>query len=200
MAYICSNCGLSVSNTANFCPECGTKIERELKCSNCGTILTENAKFCMECGTKVGTQENTHIEEVIVHNEREAPITDMCPSLVYVNETLPFSKEYDKNENGIDISETSFGVEYHLLSNLSVIEKIERRCDKYNKSAIKNGHKPLLFNKDTLVLKGLYEPRKVTDDMGTFKRMHIIACNASRCADFIRLCKLCETIMDKSKN
>lgn len=99
-----------------------------------------------------------------VAKETSSKISNVSSPLMYANEILPFTKEYDKNEDGIDISETSFGVEYHLLSNPSVIDKIEKQCDKYNRSATKDGHKPLSFNRETLEFKGFYEPRKVSDD------------------------------------
>lgn len=139
----------------------------------------------------IGDSSNSTIKET------SSKISNVSFPLMYVNEILPFTKEYDKNEDGIDISETSFGVEYHLLSNPSVVDKIEKQCDKYNRSATKDGYRLLTFNRETLEFKGFYEPRKISDDMWTLKKMHIIACNASRCADFIRLCKLCETIIDK---
>lgn len=50
----CTNCGASLSDSAKFCPECGTKVVRELFCAECGTKLAAGTKFCPECGTKVG--------------------------------------------------------------------------------------------------------------------------------------------------
>ena len=38
---------------ANFCINCGTKLEKEDKfCTNCGTKLREEDKFCTNCGTE----------------------------------------------------------------------------------------------------------------------------------------------------
>ena len=50
----CTNCGASLSDSAKFCPECGTKVVREVFCAQCGTKLSAGTKFCPECGTKVG--------------------------------------------------------------------------------------------------------------------------------------------------
>lgn len=50
----CPNCGFD-SGDSKFCPNCGTKIEKEkLKsiCPNCGKDVGES-KFCPECGTKI---------------------------------------------------------------------------------------------------------------------------------------------------
>lgn len=48
----CPKCGANLPNTANFCLECGTKLEN--KCPKCGTNNSLNAKFCIECGKKLG--------------------------------------------------------------------------------------------------------------------------------------------------
>jgi len=50
----CTNCGADLADSAKFCPECGTKVVREVFCAQCGTKLSAGAKFCPECGTKVG--------------------------------------------------------------------------------------------------------------------------------------------------
>lgn len=50
---VCKNCGATVSDTAKFCPECGTKIMAKPVCINCGAELRDGAKFCVECGTPI---------------------------------------------------------------------------------------------------------------------------------------------------
>lgn len=50
----CPKCRISVGN-AKYCPECGTKIESEVRgreCPQC-KINVGNAKFCPECWTKI---------------------------------------------------------------------------------------------------------------------------------------------------
>ena len=51
----CLQCGTMLSDTAKFCPECGTKVEVERPkfCPECGTKAEMGAKFCNECGTKL---------------------------------------------------------------------------------------------------------------------------------------------------
>lgn len=77
----CPTCGKELPETAKFCFECGTKIERlddnEIicpvcgkktlkgkfclecgaplirRCLNCGAEVPQNSKFCLECGTKL---------------------------------------------------------------------------------------------------------------------------------------------------
>jgi len=58
----CPNCGSEVSESAEFCTNCGaslaqaTKERREAKmlyCRNCGAKLPEGAAYCSNCGTPV---------------------------------------------------------------------------------------------------------------------------------------------------
>lgn len=49
-------CSCGAVNTGKFCSECGSKKPEAPKkrfCTNCGAELSESAKFCPECGTKV---------------------------------------------------------------------------------------------------------------------------------------------------
>ena len=51
----CRNCKKPVKNTEKFCPECGTRIQEEIKtnCSSCNKQLKGVEKFCTDCGTKI---------------------------------------------------------------------------------------------------------------------------------------------------
>ena len=49
----CQSCGASVEDGAKFCPGCGTPVQTKLQaqfCANCGNKL-EGARFCGSCGT-----------------------------------------------------------------------------------------------------------------------------------------------------
>lgn len=48
----CASCGATVSKTAKFCPECGTKLATKKFCAECGAEISPTAKFCPECGNK----------------------------------------------------------------------------------------------------------------------------------------------------
>lgn len=50
---VCTNCGATVSATAKFCPECGTKLATKRFCSECGSEVSATAKFCPNCGNKM---------------------------------------------------------------------------------------------------------------------------------------------------
>ena len=51
----CGNCGNKLSDNANFCNGCGTKVNvvKDAFCSSCGNKLVSGATFCANCGTKV---------------------------------------------------------------------------------------------------------------------------------------------------
>lgn len=52
MSRQCPSCHASVSDTAKFCRECGTKIvvEKFIFCEECGTKCKSTDRFCEECG------------------------------------------------------------------------------------------------------------------------------------------------------
>lgn len=64
---ICPNCGKEISSDVNFCPKCGTAIEKKVyegeviveapvtpkTCSKCGAALEKDADFCTDCGAKI---------------------------------------------------------------------------------------------------------------------------------------------------
>ncbi len=49
----CHNCGAVVGADDNFCTNCGTHFDAELKCPKCGADISEGDSFCMNCGTKL---------------------------------------------------------------------------------------------------------------------------------------------------
>lgn len=51
---VCSKCGVSVSGSEKFCPECGGKVAKGQSdfCSKCGAKVKSSDKFCPECGVK----------------------------------------------------------------------------------------------------------------------------------------------------
>jgi len=58
MSKTCNNCGHSVDDSYNFCPNCGAQLEDEIKkdiiiCSNCGSENSVYDSFCTECGAKL---------------------------------------------------------------------------------------------------------------------------------------------------
>lgn len=54
----CSNCGVEVKGSSDFCPNCGNPIKSDessekIRCSECGNLLNPDSAFCPSCGTKV---------------------------------------------------------------------------------------------------------------------------------------------------
>lgn len=191
MANKCKNCGAVVSDTAKFCTECGTKIERELKCANCGAVLAANAKFCMECGTKVGEVNTSSFNKV----DDNDSFTDIYNPNELVNTILPYSKFDDKTPDGVIVASTELDVTYQLTYNPVVLAEIAKKVEKYNKRAVKKGYFTIVFDMDKRLFNGKYYPQLETPDMSYFKKVMIAGDNADLCGDFLRICKLCETIM-----
>jgi RNA polymerase subunit RPABC4/transcription elongation factor Spt4 len=53
--YICDECQNVITESDNFCPDCGTEVSTGRKCKECGEGLDGNEKFCPNCGTGVST-------------------------------------------------------------------------------------------------------------------------------------------------
>ena len=49
----CTKCNAEIEDSAMFCPECGSKIERVVFCASCGAKLEGGATFCSNCGKKI---------------------------------------------------------------------------------------------------------------------------------------------------
>jgi hypothetical protein len=50
----CQKCGATANEDDNFCPKCGSKIERQDNCRKCGTPISLDDAFCRKCGEKLG--------------------------------------------------------------------------------------------------------------------------------------------------
>jgi len=51
----CKQCGLVSEGTKNFCPGCGSKLEKKptsIKCSGCNELYDGEEAFCGHCGKK----------------------------------------------------------------------------------------------------------------------------------------------------
>ena len=67
--FSCQKCGTVMSEEMNFCPICGTEVER---CPECETRILPNATFCTNCGyeiikTEQPSQENLNQEPSVEH-------------------------------------------------------------------------------------------------------------------------------------
>jgi RNA polymerase subunit RPABC4/transcription elongation factor Spt4 len=52
---VCNNCKLVVEGTKNFCPQCGSKLEKKptsKKCNECNELFDGEEFFCAHCGKK----------------------------------------------------------------------------------------------------------------------------------------------------
>ncbi|MDR3756643.1 MULTISPECIES: zinc-ribbon domain-containing protein [Enterocloster] len=68
----CMKCGNIINDGVQFCPECGSKVERS--CRSCGAVLSDNDKFCPSCGQKRSEQNQTTGDPYRADRE-EAPVS-----------------------------------------------------------------------------------------------------------------------------
>ncbi len=66
--YVCAECGKKAKKGANFCAECGGKVEEKTVasyvCEQCGKSAKKNEKFCSECGGKIVEKGNDSVYRV----------------------------------------------------------------------------------------------------------------------------------------
>jgi hypothetical protein len=48
---VCDQCHAEISTNANFCNQCGHKIQKSLCCSECGEAISEGQRYCQNCGS-----------------------------------------------------------------------------------------------------------------------------------------------------
>ncbi len=49
----CNKCGAANDETSKCCGKCGHDSSKNLICPKCGKALLHNANFCVECGTRI---------------------------------------------------------------------------------------------------------------------------------------------------
>ncbi len=65
----CSACKFPIVENANFCDNCGEKVELVIICTNCETENQQESKFCSNCGNKIGCDTNTLTNRKTVEGE-----------------------------------------------------------------------------------------------------------------------------------
>lgn len=96
----CKKCGTKVMENANFCMNCGAKIEREIVCRECGMVLPAEARFCMVCGREIHIQNLGLFDECEVEVMRESFVETSQSLLIGMLKTLDpvaFHTEYGRN-------------------------------------------------------------------------------------------------------
>ena len=73
MPNYCKNCGASITENDQICPDCGRPLKaKPMKfCPNCGEKLINNPKFCESCGCKIN---NSQPEEDGFFKRHQTPI------------------------------------------------------------------------------------------------------------------------------
>ena len=153
----CKNCNNKISDSANFCEHCGTKVVREIRCSDCNTKLNESSNFCSKCGTKVEQTNNKNT------SEQNFDFGDFEDDFDYDFED-DFDEDFDEDDDGNDLAEQReqnikvFHFEdknYEKLSDAQINKHNrlmrEVNCEDFQLKSIENG-----FNK----LGGVYDGNK----------------------------------------
>jgi len=157
---LCKNCNNKISDSANFCEHCGTKVVREIRCGDCNTKLNEFSNFCSKCGTKVEQANNKNISDT---NFDFGDFEDDIDFDYDFDDDIDFEDDFD-DEDSNDFAEQSeqnpkvFSFEdknYEKLSDAQINKhnKLMREvdCEAFQLKSIKDG-----FNK----LGGVYDGNK----------------------------------------
>ena len=80
---ICKNCGTENPEKANFCKQCGKRMDGKIICPSCKTENSEDSIFCYNCGNRVAgnTQQivEQKSEQVVVSGGTNAAVAQTAP-------------------------------------------------------------------------------------------------------------------------
>ena len=111
MANYCKDCGEKIEEKFQFCPFCGKKLIKPKICSNCGYKLKDTHQFCPECGTKCESsdkktilpskKDNKNDEKEKIEDEKpvKKPKTLKKPKKPYFS--ISFFKNFKKSKKMI---------------------------------------------------------------------------------------------------
>ena len=210
MAIKCNNCGTMLPDTVNFCTECGTKLDKvevtTSTCSNCGAELREDANFCVECGTPV--KSNVQSEKPETNNypvgiennepELEAPQADIETDTVSDNVTEEEAKTdvIERIPENLDFK-SIIDVKY-IFDKETCLNDMFFCMNDYNLKAWKQGYELFEYDEDTRTLLGNFAPNNSNRGGGFFSGFKRGWKEAGIRADFLKFCKLCESIAKSS--
>ena len=211
MAIKCNNCGTMLPDTVNFCTECGTKLDKveETKstCSNCGAELREGANFCVECGTPIESsvqseEPKTNDSPVEMENnesELEATQTDIETDAISDNVTEEEFKAdvIERIPENLDLSKSVIDVKYVFDKETCLNDMFFGMFD-YNGKAHKQGYELFEYDEDTCTLLGNFAPNNSNKGGGFFSGFKHGWKEAGIRTDFLKFCKLCESIARSS--
>ena len=82
---ICKNCGTENPEKANFCKQCGKRMDGKIICPSCKTENSEDSIFCYNCGNRVAgnTQQivEQKSEQVVVSGGTNAAVAQTADEL-----------------------------------------------------------------------------------------------------------------------
>ena len=210
MAIKCNNCGAMLPDTVNFCTECGTKLDKVEEitstCSNCGAELREGANFCVECGTPIKSNVQSEVSETndssieIENNELEQELTqtDIETDAISDNVTEEEAKTdvIERIPENLDFK-SIIDVKYVFDKKTCLNDMFFGMID-YNGKAHKQGYKLFEYDDDTCTLSGNFTPNNSNKGGGFFSGFKHGWKEAGIRTDFLKFCKLCESIARSS--
>lgn len=211
MAIKCNNCGATMLDTVNFCTECGTKLEKIeetiSRCINCGSELKEGANFCVECGTPVESSvqseesetNDSPIEMESNESKLDATQTDIETDAVSDNVTEEEFKAdvIERIPENLDLSKSVIDVKYVFDKETCLNDMFFGMID-YNGKAHKHGYELFEYDEDTCTLSGNFAPNTSNKGGGLFSGFKKGWKEAEIQIDFLKFCKLCESIARSS--
>lgn len=211
MAIKCNNCGATMLDTVNFCTECGTKLEKIeetiSRCINCGSELKEGANFCVECGTPIENNVQSEVSETndssieIENNELEQEVsqTDIEIDAIPDNTAEEESKAdiIERIPDDLDLSKSIIDVKYVFDKETCLNDMFFGMLD-YNGKAHKQGYELFEYDEDTRTLTGNFAPNNSNKGGGFFSGFKHGWKEAGIRTDFLKFCKLCESIAKSS--
>ena len=210
MAIKCNNCGAMLPDTVNFCTECGTKLDKVEEitstCSNCGAELREGANFCVECGTPIESsvqseEPKTNDSPVEMENnesELEATQTDIETDAISDNVTEEEAKTdvIERIPENLDFK-SIIDVKY-IFDKETCLNDMFFGMNNYNGKAIKQGYRLFEYDEETRTLTGNFAPNNSNKGGGFFSGFKHGWKEAGIRTDFLKFCKLCESIAKSS--
>ena len=118
----CTNCGSELKEGAQFCQECGDKVEypkieskEEIYCINCGANVTNAENFCEECGADLNAPPKQTDESFI--KKYKFPIIVAVIAIILVFAGLIVMSSFNQNTGPVELPQTTVtvGAEYFKI-------------------------------------------------------------------------------------
>lgn len=127
METYCKNCGTKLDYDAQFCPDCGAKIEKPIPqptndvnfCPNCGESIEHSDGFCENCGNSLIPQKESFFEKnkipIII-------ISTVIVVMVIILATLSLTMPVDVGTQTVSVGSHDFEIRGDYVVDPSTID------------------------------------------------------------------------------